>query len=352
MFRFNSAGTITDFPAGGSAGATVLFSENWENYQNTEPTYEDYAWTNGIFGGGLSSSNKTGSAIDYTYTAVAGDTSYLCLNDVDNNLAGGHDARDTNWFRAEWANTDADAGLYCQWKVRFSDNYQFDTNNSKHFYFPDITGEWQAAIYISAYQASQTAGVYGDLFGSGYTDDRSKGRIHFHLYSDINNLARYPDLTNSWPDAGAWYLSVYGDDLRYMPNCLSGVKTDHRLSATELESQGFVLEAGGTYTIEVYVKPGATGTGNGAELRMWINGVLAIEYVDNPAASWSNGPTDADRADNFFDRVSLRKIANSQPNTKIWVSGYQGFSGDPPTAGTLQWCLYDDIVVSDSYIGV
>jgi len=332
----------------------VLWHENWDGYdQNNpnEPSFEDYQWSQSLWLGGLVSNELTGPAIKYADQAISGTTSFRSIVTPDSPDQG--DPADCNYFRANY-NEDGDPNqtLYLKWKFRLSDPHLFNTNVQKHIYFPDVTGHFRVAIFLSAYQADQSTGLYGDLFGAGYNDNQQRGRMMAHLYRDA-----YTDLGNIWLAPTNWYESVYSNDIKYFPNCYNGIKVDHRLSMTELENQDFELIPGHTYEAQVEVKPDHYPTGSGAGLRVWLRNItkgqqnlqLMIDYQDDPGAIWTDGPTDAERVEQFFQRISVRQAGDPTPNSSIWVSTYHGGGGSQPPAFPI-WVDYDDMDIADLFM--
>lgn len=331
----------------------TLFYENFESYRETSPPYGDYAnATSVVSNNGLTSSTVTGAAIDNTVEAITGDVSYYCLNPTG--------TEDSHYFFGTYSGSeltaDPDMGTYLRWTARIPSGYEFNSANSKHMY-PNIEpgGPWRVALHLRPYFFEDSGKAF---WGTGYpsTNNFLRARPHFHIYQDTSGSDTGHDSTGLWDisqDLVTSYNSWESDDLRYFPNCRSGVPGGP-LTHTELEAAGYYFEGGHDYVCVIYTKKDPLGTAGGASMKLWV-GVdggpmeLWIDYTDESDFVWLDAETTAWKQANWWRRVSHRNPVFTTYANGLQVSNYHGGGGSNGLTHPTQYILYDEIRCATTY---
>jgi hypothetical protein len=262
--------------------SAVIFCENWED--GDWSGWKDYnagdSLNNGGFRGGLSCAD--GSCL----LPYAGYNNSRAMA-----LKLPKDAPDGIYPRATFnEQVGPDETIYVRWRAFWSSNFNFNYQNTKHF-------------YLLSNARSNNGGAGNNRVGFFVRPPEKGGDPtiavpYIHLYKSQTEVA-----------AGSWQSQIGENDVRYFPN--------------QPGSESFRIRGGKWYEIEMRVTPNPRGQAFGGRVQYWINGKLLADYSDN---------------------VSVRKQGDSAGYDGVWLSSY--FGGGGQTDHPEQYVLYDDIVVS------
>ena len=198
---------------------------------------------------------------------------------------------DTMWAYGKF-NTPvgADDTLYLRWYAYFSPNFEWNTTNTKNIYLVPASGAgvWEVPFFFRPQEGPITQGM-----------------PYFHFYCGLIEVVPGSDVDRICAESGG--------DMRYFPN--------------QPGYENFRIDSGRWYSVEFMVKPNPSGSPFGGHISAWIDGNKVIDY----------------------DNVSVRHTNVTEPLYMVWIASYFGGGGSPIHPD--EYVLYDDIVVSKSYIG-
>lgn len=329
--------------------AGLIWEEDWAGWTGTdESLYSGIKWpeledtNNNLDRGGITSATRASTAnkIYLTEPALFGENAFEARLKPPSREPGY-----TYGQIGSTINTDTGKAYYCRFYIHAMPGYKWNQHNSKLFYF--TTGganwwnfAWRMALWVRPAGYGSTSDRWGTGFASA-PKNQSWGRPFIHFY---HNQSGFPG--SNWETAASsMRVGTYnGGEYLYFPNVLNGVRQSRHLSYEECVSQDFFLDDGRTRMIEMYFKPAPANSRDGAEVRVWIDNKLAIEFVDNPAAVYD--PNDIHSA---WQRIIPRPVDNNAALSHIWLSNYYGGSGDEPPQE--QWLIYDGLAVGTGRIG-
>lgn len=263
----------------------ILLCENWEDGDHVGWA-DFYSWDGDNYGGHTCSTG--GCPFSYEgYQSSQAIIARLPANDPD-----------SIYPSAEF-NTRAgvNATLYARYNVFWSPGFEFNTGNTKNFYFRTNSGRYRVGMFFRPGRPS----LYTDE-----TEDVTTAVPYIHLYCNQIEVVPGGEVEQ--------YCHSQGGDMRYFPN--------------QPGTSDFRLRGGRWYTVEVRVTPNPSGQAFGGRLQYWIDGVLMGD----------------------FSNVSIRKTGETDPINSVWITSY--FGGGGQNTHPTQYVLYDNIVVGQSRIGL
>jgi hypothetical protein len=182
--------------------------------------------------------------------------------------------------------------LYVRWRAYWSPNFNFNYQNTKHFYLLTDAASGGGTYRVGLFVRPPERG-----------GDPTTAVPYIHLYKHQVDTA-----------PGSWQSQTGSSDIRYLAN--------------QPGTGNFRIQGGKWYEIEMRVTPNPQGQSFGGRVQFWIDGKLLADYSDN---------------------VSIRHAGDTDVFDGVWLSSY--FGGGGQSTHPEQYVVYDDIVVSRARIG-